>query len=383
MAISASADGRSSATGGVPLARRNLFEDRRRAALSLLGIGVGLLMVLLMTGLLVGMTKQETAYIDGSSADLFVSQRGVRTLQMSTTKLPEGTLERVRAVPGVQWAEPLRHTTTIVGSGDNRLISYLFGFDAQGGHGGPHELSAGSMPGLGEVVLDSAGARQLRLGVGDMIPVFGTPLRVSGLVSGLTGLGNTTMFVSGEQFAQMVGVGTNFVLVGADPTVPPDVVSGRIGAAVPEATAQTRQQFSWEQARTIEDLYTDVVRTMIAAGFLIALALVALTLSTATSSKLREYGVVKALGATTGTLTGVVVRQAVWAIVAAMGVATLVALSMAFGISKVMPGMLVVIEPGAVLFTTLGALIVGVPAAMAPMRRVVRVDPASAFRGGG
>jgi putative ABC transport system permease protein len=366
----------------VPLARRNLFEDRRRAVLSLLGIGAGLLMVLLMTGLLVGMTKQETAYIDGSPADLFVSQRGVRTLQMSTTELPAGTLERVRAVPGVAWAESLRHTTTIVGSGEGRLISYLFGFDARGGHGGPRELSAGTMPGPGEVVLDAAGARQLHLGVGDTIAVFGTPLRVSGLVSGLTGLGNTTMFITSEQFAQMAGPGTNFVLVGADPSVTTDVVRERIATAVPEATVQTRQQFSSEQARTIEDLYTDVVRTMIAAGFLIALALVGLTLSTVTSSKLREYGVVKSLGATTGKLTSVVVSQAVWAIVAAMALATVLAVGMAFGISKVMPGMLLVIEPGSVLFTTLGAVIVGVPAAMIPLRRVLRVDPASAFRGG-
>jgi len=367
--------------GAVPLARRNLFEDRRRAVLSLLGIGAGLLMVLLMTGLLVGMTKQETAYIDASPADLFVSQRGVRTLQMSTTELPADSVARIASVPGVKWAEPLRHTTTIVGSGEGRLISYLFGFDEAGGRGGPGELSAGRLPGPGEVVLDSAGARQLKVGVGDTIPVFGTPLRVSGLVSGLTGLGNTTMFVTGAQFAQMIGPGTNFVLVGSDGSVPSDVLSDRIATAVPEATVQTRQQFSFEQARTIEDLYTDVVRTMIAAGFLIALALVALTLSTVTSSKLREYGIVKSLGATTGKLTGVVVRQAVWAIVAAMGVATALALLLAFGVSKAMPGMLLVIEPGSVLVTAVGAVIVGVPAAMVPLRRVLRVDPASAFRG--
>lgn len=365
----------------VPLARRNLFEDRRRAVLSLLGIGAGLLMVLLMSGLLTGMTKQETAYIDGSPADLFVSQRGVRTLQMSTTELPADALDRVRAVPGVSWAESLRHTTTIVGSGEGRLISYLFGFDPEGGHGGPRELSAGALPGPGEVVLDAAGARQLHLGIGDTIAVFGTPLRVSGLVRGLTGLGNTTMFVTTGQFAQMIGPGTNFVIVGAQPPVSAEVLSGRIAAAVPEATVQTRQQFSGEQARTIEDLYTDVVRTMIAAGFLIALALVGLTLSTVTSSKLREYGVVKSLGATTGKLTRTVVSQAVWAIVAAMGVATLLALGMAFGVSKAMPGMLLVIEPGSVLLTTLGAVLVGVPAAMVPLRRVLRVDPASAFRG--
>jgi ABC-type antimicrobial peptide transport system permease subunit len=38
------------------------------------------------------------------------------------------------------------------------------------------------------------------------------------------------------------------------------------------------------------------------------------------------------------------------------------------------------IEPGALVVTFLGAVLVGAPGALLPLRRVLRLDPATAFR---
>lgn len=53
-----------------------------------------------------------------------------------------------------------------------------------------------------------------------------------------------------------------------------------------------------------------LLRIMSAIGFLIALAVVALTLFTATLAKLREYAVAKAIGAGSAWLTRTVLAQA-------------------------------------------------------------------------
>jgi putative ABC transport system permease protein len=119
---------------------------------------------------------------------------------------------------------------------------------------------------------------------------------------------------------------------------------------------------------------------MTAIGFVIALALVALTLSAVTSSNIRAYGVVKALGATRGRLTGVVATQAIWAVLSATVIATALAYLLSLLIDATVPNIEMVIEPGTVLLTLIGALVVGAPAALLPLRRVLRVDPASAFR---
>src|SRR5690606_1503362 len=89
--------------GSVPLGRRNLFEDRRRAALSCVGVGAGLLLALLMAGVFGGLNRQESAYMDRNPADVVVSQEGVRTMQLSISALPPETTAAVAAVPGVAW----------------------------------------------------------------------------------------------------------------------------------------------------------------------------------------------------------------------------------------------------------------------------------------
>ncbi len=366
--------------GRVALARRNLFEDRRRAVLAIVGVGAGLLMVLLMSGIFAGMTRQETAYIDRSPASVLVSQADVHTMQMSTSALPTDTVAKVAAVPGVAWAEGLRQSTSTIAAGDTHLISYVFGYDPATQHGGPQVLAAGRPPAAGDVVIDAAGAAQLHVGIGDTVSVFGVPLHVSGLTEGLTSVANTTVFITAEQYAQAAGPGPNYVIVGAAPGVDDTTLSARIAAAVPEVTVQTRAGFAEQETQLVQDMYADVIKTMNGIGFVIALALVALTLSTITAANLREYGIVKALGGTRRELTRIVATQAVWAVLAAMVVATALAVALAALIDAVVPNIELIIEPRSVLMTGLGALVIGAPAALLPLRRVVSVDPATAFR---
>lgn len=365
----------------VPFARRTLFEDRRRAVLALGGVGSGLLLVLLMSGIFAGFTRQESAYMDQSPADVIISQAGVNTMQMSTSALPAGTLDQVVAVPGVAWAVPLRQMTSTVTAGGTQLVAYVFGYETTGGQGGPQQLHAGRRPAAGEILLDRAGADQLRVTLGDTVEVFGTKLVVSGLTSGLTSVASTSVFMTADQYAALAGAGTNYVLVGRQPGVTAEELAARLAEHVPAAHAQTRFAFSEQESKMVQDMYTDVIQTMNAIGFVIALALVALTLSAVTSANLREYGVVKALGATRVHLGRAVATQAVWAILAASVIATVCSLLLAALVNTTVPNISVIIEPRSVLTTLLGALIVGAPAALLPLRRVLAVDPASAFRG--
>ena len=125
----------------VPMARRSLFHDGRRAALSIAGIAVALLLVLVLDGIFAGAMERVTAYIRGLPADLVVSQRGVRTMHMSSSSLPADTVAQARAVPGVAWAETIRFTTVVVASDRGSQLSYVIGVEP-GGRGGP----AGSSP---------------------------------------------------------------------------------------------------------------------------------------------------------------------------------------------------------------------------------------------
>lgn len=366
----------------VPLGRRTLFEDRRRALLALGGVGAGLLMVLLMWGILAGLVQQETAYIRRSPADVVVSQSGVRTMQMSISAVDAAVEPAVADVSGVAWTARLRQTTTTVAAGpDRRLISFAFGYDVATGRGGPDVLVAGRAPGADEVVIDRAGAEQLGVRVGDSVDVFGRPFTVSGFTEGLTRIGNTTVFLALPAYDAAAGPGTNYLLVGAAPGHDPDALASRIEGVVPGITAQSRAAMEAQEAAFVNDTYADVISTMVLIGFVIALALVALTLSAVTNANLRGYGVVKAIGGTPAHLARAVATQALWAVVGATVLAVLAALVLARAITASVPNIAMVVEPRSVAITLIGALAVGAPAALLPLRRVLRVDPASAFRG--
>lgn len=113
---------------------------------------------------------------------------------------------------------------------------------------------------------------------------------------------------------------------------------------------------------------------------MIALAVIGLTLFSTTLAKLREYGVLKALGAGSGRLAATVATQAAWSV--ALGLAVALALSIALGaaIGALTPNVEVVIEAGSVLRTAAGTLMVGALGSLLPLRRVVHVDAATAFR---
>jgi len=313
-------------TGRVSLARKNLFQDRRRALLAVCGVGASLVLALVLDGIFAGAMQQVNAYMRNSPADVFVAQQGVRTMHMSQSVLPADTVDAASAVDGVAWAEGLRYTTSIVAAGDARQLTYVLGYDVATGRGGPRHLAAGGPPAPGEILVDEIAAEELDVGVGDSVTVLGAPapLRVSGLSTNGTNIVNTTVFIRSEDFARLRGDTFAYVLVGAEPDVDADVLARRLSIALPDTTVQTRTEFARQEGNVVRDMASDIMKIMTIIAFLIALAVTGLTLFSATLAKLREYGVVKALGAGSGRLAATVAAQAAWSVALGLAVAVVV-----------------------------------------------------------
>ena len=92
----------------VPVGRRNLLSDRRRVAVSLLGVGLAVALMLLIQGLWSGTLTRITAYEDHTGAQLFVAEGGTRSFQSDVSAVPPSAVNRIREVPGVQAADSRR-----------------------------------------------------------------------------------------------------------------------------------------------------------------------------------------------------------------------------------------------------------------------------------
>ena len=310
---------------------------------------------------------------------MIVAQRGVDTMHMTQSALPEKTVRAITSVPGVAEAKPILYIPTFLERGDERGVVYLIGDDSGGA---PIVLVAGRRPGPGEVVLDRRIAERLGARLGSTVRALGASFRVSGEVEGLSSILNSVAFVPREELAGLLGSEgvVSYVLVRGRPGTAAGDLTERIEASVPGVTASTREAFARSERRVVGDMSTDIVRAMIAVGFVIGVAVAGLVAYSATLAQLRDYAVLRALGLRARGALGVVLAQ-VGATVAA-GFALALALVWLIGLllPRLAPTLVLAIRPADVAQALAVAAAVAVAAALFPVARVARVDPASVFR---
>ncbi len=363
----------------VPIARRMLFTDGRRALLGVAGVAVALVMALTLDGIFAGTTRQVSRYIDTSPADVFVSQEGVRTIHMAISVVPIADSDRIRELPGVAWAEPILFSSDTLRVPAGRRPSYVIGYQP-GGRGGPQTLVEGREPGTGEMVIDDSAANALDIALGDEVEVLGRTWRVSGFTTGMTSIVNTSVYVTFDDLARILGSqnAASYILIGAEGD--PEAVADRVEAAIPGVETQTRPRFSAEERTVVKEMSTDLLNIMSLAAFLVGLAVIGLVLYATVLSRLRDIGVMKALGLGRLGVSRLVLTQALWTVVTALVLAVAVTYGIGTIVAALAPDIDVVVEAASLLRAGAGAVLVAAVGVIVPLIKVWRVDPATVFR---
>lgn len=367
------------------LAMRNLFQSKVHLLISVGGVSLALMIILAFDAIFTGVEGQLAAYIDHSRADVFVSQAGVRNLHMVASWLPASVVGRVRAVQGVQEATPILYLTGMVVARGNRNIAYVIGLPPRATVGTPWRIVGGApIPGRGQVVIDRGVAAHSGVGLGATVTILGLPYRVSGLSEGTASLVNSVAFISFGDFARARGNApvVSFVLVRVRPGTSVATVVARIGAQVPGVTVQSRQTFGAQERQLVQDMDADVITIMNLVGLLTGLAVLALTVYTATLARRAEYGVLKALGTRNGQLYRVVMAQACGSAVLGFVLALAGTLLLSQAVSW--SGSTLALQVSGASLVKVGALtlLIATGAAILPIVQVTRLDPATVFRGG-
>jgi putative ABC transport system permease protein len=368
----------------IRLAFRNLFQSRARLIISVGGVALALLLMLALEAIFTGMQQQVTVYIDRSRADVFVAQAGVRNMHMASSALPAGLAAEVEAVTGVESVTPILYVTHLVLAGQERNLAYIIGLPPGAQAGGPWAVAEGTaLPGPGEAVIDAGVAQKSGVTLGDEVEIFGRRFRLVGLAAGTANISSSVAFINSDDFTALRNSrgAVSFLLVKALSGEAPDALAARIEAEVDGVTTVSRATFAAEERRVIRDMGSDVVAIMNGVGFVIGLAVTALTVYTATLARRAEYGVLKAIGASSHQLYLAVLVQAMFSV--ALGLTLGVALT--FALQVIVPRL----ELPLVLATTPeslarvggAALVIAGLSAVLPIRQIAGLDPALVFRG--
>jgi len=373
------------------LARRNLFHDRIRFAVTLTGIVFALVLISIQFGLFLGFTTTTSNNIDRSKADLWIVFHGVGYFDTGRM-FSERKFYEVLSVPGVQQAEKYIQNFAYWKKPDGGVENVqVIGFHPGGGLGEPWNIVEGSVLDVkleDGVIVDDLYKEKLGVKkIGDRVEIGEHRARVVGFTHGIrsfttspfvyTSFKNSLNYTRPEAREDQLA----YILVKVAPGFTPDEVLKNLRAHVKDVDIYTKAEFS-RRTRFYWMFTTGAglaVLTAALMGLVVGVAVVAQTIYAATMDHIREYGTLKAMGATNGYLYRVLIEQAVWSAVLGYGFAMVAASFIVQGSEK--GGALILMPVAMKIGMLLLAVFMCITAALVSINKVTRLDPAMVFRG--
>jgi putative ABC transport system permease protein len=337
----------------------------RQFTIAVVGAGLVFAMTLLLSGMAAGFSVEIDQTVQAMGAQSWVLAAGSVGRIAALSPIPASAVSTVAHAPGVRHADPVIVVPQAVQIKGHPVESVnLIGY-RPGGLGGPDgPITGRSLAGSGQAVVDA----RMNLGVGQMFEVSGHSFRVVGVVANRTLLGGVpNAYVTVADAQQVVFGGRDLIggvlTVGVPTTVP-------VGYAV-YTNAQIEKASLAEMASGVSSINGTKFFMWVIAAIIVA-ALVYVT----ALERTRDFAVLKALGSSTWLLF---VGLAVQAVTVALAAAVIAAI-----LSNFMTGIFaqpVDIPGSAFVVLPLSALVVGLLASLAALRRAASVDPAAAFAG--
>jgi putative ABC transport system permease protein len=302
------------------LALRNLFHDRIRLAVTLIGILFSVVLVAVQLGLYAGTSKMIVSMVEKADADLWIVPYGADSFEGSGVMT--GT-ERHTALstPGVASAVPIvaAFSKWQRPTGGEQLC-VIVGTDAADGGLVPWNLEAGSVESLNlpdAVAVDRSYYKDLGIeGLNSTAEVRGSRVRVTALTHGIRSFTTTpyifTTLDRGRSILKLPSDAATFYLVKLQEGANLDAVQADLARRLPDIEVITKAEM---KRRSIAHWLfgTGAGAALIGGallGTLVGTVIVAQTLYSSTKDHLNEFATLRALGSSSGYIHKVILAQA-------------------------------------------------------------------------
>ena len=342
----------------------DLLYRRRQFLIAILGAALVFAMTLLLAGLTAGFGGEIDQTVSGVRADAWVVKAGSSGRVTSLTPMADSVVVGVARTPGVTSATPvvvIPQTASVNGALQQvNLVGAPVGSAPS-----QQPLTAGhQVAGPGQAVVDT----RLDVGVGTHVTVGGHPFVVVGTTSNRTLLGGIPNLYVGLRDAQVAAFEGARIISAVVVTGVPT----RAPAGMAVLTGQKVDGDSLDQMATAVSSIDNSKLFM----WLIAAVIVASLVYVTALERTRDFAVLKALGASSGSLYAGLAFQAVLVALIAAAIATLLAQFMVGVFSQPVD-----FPVSAYIELPLSAVVVGLLSSLIALRRAVAADPAKAVAG--
>lgn len=375
----------------VSTALRFVRYDRAKSIGVLVGIVISTFLIGQQIGIATFLTGLMSALVDNANADVWVIDNQAKDVNQIGL-IDAKKVRDVQSIPGVKSADPLlvagaRATFT---DGSNAAIS-MIGSNSPTFRAGPSpdKISAGR---LTDLLLDGGVTADFydRVNFGGSADV-GTAFEINGKravivaqTKGARGFGGIIMFTTLERARYYANVSEN--------SISAVLVKLQPGANADSIVAAINQTVYGIRAWKAEDLKSSTINTILATsgigastGSLIVFAIVAgffiigLTMFSSALDRLKDYGTLKAIGASNNYIRSVILGQAFSFALAGFLLAFFLLTGFQKGVEA--SGLLFEFSPVIIAGLLSVTLFISLFGAVFAIRRISGVEPASVFRG--
>ncbi|KYC41416.1 ABC transporter permease [Scytonema hofmannii PCC 7110] len=391
------------------IARKNLLEDIPRFLVAQAGIMFAVSLVTIQTGLQYGFSQSSSQLISQSRADIWVTSKNMQHIGL-TTPINYEQLAKARQVAGVTQAEGVIIRGGLWHEQESDKISSITMVGAvSGGMLFPtSNIINGSFSDLKEpyrFIIDQTSLKSLNLQkLGEVGEINDIPAKLVGFTEGTQSIVfGTLMFTSLEsantyanyssQKAPISDIGSvpkqlastdpiSFILIRAKPGQNIEQLKRKLEETLPDTRAYTREamaevtQSYWQERSGIGF----VLGIGAVVGIVVGSVVVSQILYASVSDHIKEFGTLKAMGASDWFIYSVIIEQGLWMAIIGYIPGMAVCLGVAAW-TATSQGIVILITP------TSAAVVLGITALMCvcsaifAIQKVTRVDPAIVFKG--
>lgn len=303
------------------LAFRNLFHDRIRLAVTLVGILFSIVLVAIQLGMYLGSSRMITAMIERSESDLWITAYGAKSFEEGGILLTSRERHQALATPGVkavvplvvafaEWRKPAGGSTRVA----------LVGTDAEDGALEPWSLVAGTWEDIKSpdgISVDDTYLDALDIeGLGSTAQIGQGRIKVKALTHRIRSFTQSPyVFTTLSRARSLLGADSDkatFYLVQLEPGADAAAIRDELAKKLDGAEVLTKTEF---RDRSLKQwlFRTGAGLALIGGallGILVGTVIVAQTLYSSTKDHLNEFATLRALGSTSGYIYKVILTQA-------------------------------------------------------------------------
>lgn len=370
------------------LAYRNLFHDRIRLAVTLVGILFSIVLVAVQLGLYLGSSKMITENIERSNADLWITTFGAKSFEDGGILLNDRDRHAALATPGVDAVVPL-----IVSfaewrkpeGGSSRVV--IVGSDFADKGLVPWSLTEGTLQDIeapDAVAVDKSYLDELGIsGVGATAQAGTGRVKVRALTEGVRSFTQSPYaYTTLSRARQLMGVPSDtstFFIVRLKQGADPAAVQADLAKRIEPAEVLTPEEF---RDRSLKQwlFRTGAGLALIGGallGILVGTVIVAQTLYSSTKDHIHEFATLRALGSSKSYIHKVIMAQAGFSAVIGYVLGMIIALVILYlSQGSALP---LVMTPGLAFWLFALTLAMCAISALSAIVKVTKIDPATVF----